>query len=238
MAEALQRLNEQLIENERLAAIGITSAKLAHEIANPLNGMGMTAKLLERHLARQGSLADEKVTSALQTMNREINHLSALLQDFRSLYRRENYNLQPTPMALVIKQVLALESPECAARRIQIEQSCPEDLPLVMADQEKLKQALLNLCKNAVEAMPNGGRLIVRASSSDDQVILEVNDTGIGIPDGIDILEPFATTKPSGTGLGLVIVRQIIAAHKGTMTYESERNRGTTFRLILPRHSV
>jgi signal transduction histidine kinase len=238
MAEALQKLHEQLIENERLAAIGTTSAKLAHEIANPLNGMAMTAKLLERHLAKQGGFADEKVSSALQTMNREIKHLSALLEDFRSLYRRENYDFQPTPLAMVIKEVLALESPECTARGIQVEESCPEDLPLVMADQEKLKQALLNLCKNAVEAMPGGGKMIVRASRSGDQVILEVKDSGIGIPNNIDILEPFATTKPSGTGLGLVIVRQIVAAHKGTMAYASEPNRGATFRLILPCHPV
>ncbi len=80
--------------------------------------------------------------------------------------------------------------------------------------------------------------MMVRARSSDDQVILEVEDTGTGIPDGIDILEPFATTKASGTGLGLVIVRQIVAAHKGTMTYASEPDRGATFRLILPQHPL
>ncbi len=238
MAEALQRLHDQLIENERLAAIGTTSAKFAHEIANPLNGMAMTAQLLERHLARQGSLSDEKIGSALQTINNEIKHLRALLDEFRSLYRRENYNFQPTLVAAVVKEVLALESPEYTVRKIQVEQECPDDLPLVMADKEKLKQALLNLCRNAAEAMPNGGKMIVRARSSGDQVILEVEDTGTGIPDGIDILEPFATTKASGTGLGLVIVRQIIAAHKGTMTYASEPGRGTIFRLILPEYPL
>jgi signal transduction histidine kinase len=238
MAEALQRLHDQLIENERLAAIGTTSAKFAHEIANPLNGMAMTTQLLQRYLARQGSLSDEKVSSALQTINNEIQHLRALLDEFRSLYRRENYNFQPTLLATVIKEVLALESPEYMGRGIQVEQACPEDLPLVMADREKLKQALLNLCRNAAEAMPNGGKMIVRVRSSGDQVILEVEDTGTGIPDGIDILEPFATTKASGTGLGLVIVRQIVAAHKGTMTYASEPDRGATFRLILPQHPL
>ncbi len=234
MAEALQKLRDQLVESERLAAIGTTSAKLAHEIANPLNGMAMTTQLLERYLAKQGDSSDPKVSSALRTINNEIKHLRALLDEFRSLYRRETYNFQPTVLATVIKEVLALESPEYAARGIQVEQSCPADLPVVMADGEKLKQALLNLCRNAAEAMANGGKMMVRARNSGDQLILEVEDTGTGIPDGIDILEPFATTKASGTGLGLVIVRQIVAAHKGTMTYTSKPHCGATFRLILP----
>lgn len=229
-----EQLQNQLIENERLAAIGVTSAKFAHEIANPLNGMAMTARLLERYLAKQGSLSDEKVSSALQTMSKEIKHLNALLNDFRSLYRRETYNLRPMPLAMVIREVLALESPEYTARKILVEQYCPEDLPLVMADKEKLKQALLNLCRNAAEAMPAGGTITVRAHSSRGQVVLEIEDTGNGIPDGIDILEPFTTTKPSGTGLGLVIVRQILAAHKGTMTYASQLGKGTVFTVTLP----
>ncbi len=229
-----KRLEDQLIERERLATIGITSAKLAHEIANPLNGMAMTARLLERYLENQGSLSNDKVRSALQIMKKEINHLNGLLNDFRSLYRRANYNLRPTSLATVIREVLTLESPEYTAGGIQVEQYCPDDLPLVMADKEKLKQALLNLCRNAAEAMPDGGKMIVRARRSGDQILLEVEDTGIGIPDGIDILEPFATTKPSGTGLGLVIVRQILAAHKGPMTYASELGKETVFTLTLP----
>ncbi|MGE5307042.1 MAG: ATP-binding protein [Alphaproteobacteria bacterium] len=238
MAEALQRLHDQVIENERLAAIGTTSAKFAHEIANPLNGIAMTATLLERNLARQGSISDEKINSALHIITDEIKDLCGLLEEFRSLCRREKYNFQPTLLAAVIKEVLALESPSYMARGIQVEQRCPEDLPLIMVDKAKLKQALLNLCRNAAEAMPDGGSMIVRARSSGDQVILEVEDTGTGIADGLDILEPFATTKVSGTGLGLVIVRQIVAAHKGTMTYASEPGRGATFRLILPQHPL
>ena len=231
-----KRLQDQLIENERLAAIGTTSAKLAHEIANPLNGMAMTAKLLERYLVRHGSVSDEKIHSALQTINNEIKRLRTLLEEFRSLYRRENYNFQPTFLSAVIKDVLALEAAEYTTRGIQVKQLCPEDLSPVMADKEKLMQALLNLCRNAAEAMPNGGKLTVRAHSSGDEAILEVEDTGTGIPDGIDILEPFATTKASGTGLGLVIVRQIVAAHKGMLAYASKPDKGAIFRLILPQY--
>ena len=103
-----------------------------------------------------------------------------------------------------------------------------------MADRDKLKQVLLNLCKNAFEAMLEGGTLTVRLHNFGEYITLEVADTGIGIPAGVDIFEPFVTTKPEGTGLGLPIVRQIIVAHSGTLTYTSEPGKGTTFTVILP----
>ncbi|MBI2988650.1 MAG: PAS domain S-box protein [Deltaproteobacteria bacterium] len=228
------RLQEELIETERLAAIGTTAAKLAHEIGNPLNGMYMTVQLLERRLARRMDAIDDTVKSSMQTLKDEITHLNQLLYEFRSLSRREKYNFRPTALAAVAAEVLDMERPRYAALGIHVEEAFPADLPLVIADSEKLKQALLNLCKNAVEAMPQGGTLVLRARNSKEQVVLEVVDTGLGIPDGVDIFEPFATTKPWGTGLGLVIVRQIVAAHEGTITYASERGKGTVFSLSLP----
>jgi PAS domain S-box-containing protein len=229
-----KRLQDQLVESERLAAIGATAAKLAHEIGNPLNGMSMAAQVLARHLAKNGCFSDERVNSTLQVINTEIKRLSALLYEFRSLYRREKYNFRPTALGSVIKGVLGLESPYYIANGIEVEMICPGDLPLIMADDEKLKQALLNLCKNAAEAMPDGGKITVRAYSSGQRIIAEVADTGVGIPDGIDILEPFTTTKASGSGLGLMIVRQIISAHGGTVTFTSDRGKGTIFTLTLP----
>jgi len=103
-----------------------------------------------------------------------------------------------------------------------------------MADQEKLAQVLLNLCKNAVEAMPRGGTLTVHGSWGGEQVSLTVSDTGVGVATGVNIFEPFTTTKETGTGLGLAIVQQIVAAHQGTITYTSESGQGATFTLILP----
>ena len=104
-----------------------------------------------------------------------------------------------------------------------------------MLDPDKMKQVILNLCKNAVEAMPQGGCLTVKGYlSSAETIVLEVSDTGIGIPEGMDIFEIFQTTKPDGTGLGLPLVSQIVSAHRGTVDYVSEPGKGTTFRLSLP----
>jgi two-component system sensor histidine kinase HydH len=108
------------------------------------------------------------------------------------------------------------------------------ELPHVRVDPEKMRQVLLNLCNNAIEAMPAGGTLILKAYARSDSLNIEVIDTGSGIPAGLDVFQPFATTKEKGTGLGLMIVRQILAAHGGSVSYESELGKGTTFRVSLP----
>jgi len=233
-----QRLQEQLVENGRLAAIGATAAKFAHEVGNPLNGMFLTAQRLERHLAGQPCYSDQAVQSTLRRLRDEISRLTHLLNEFRSLSRREQYNFQPTSLAMVAGEIFAMEAENYAAGGILVEQDFPADLPLVQADRDKLKQALWNLCKNSVEAMPQGGTLTLNAYSSGADVVLEIGDTGVGIPSGVDIFEPFTTTKSSGSGLGLVVVRQIVAAHGGNLTYTSEPGKGTAFRLTLPQAAL
>ena len=228
------RLQEQLVERERLAAIGTTAATFAHEVGNPLNSMYMAAQLLERRLAKRRDLIDGTLTTPLRNLMSEIKRLTVLLEEFRALARRQKLNLRSTSLAPLVADLLAVETPAYTARGIKVEQVFPPDLPLIVADSEKLKQVLLNLCKNATEAMPEGGTLTVRAHNSGGQVRLEVSDTGVGIPAGVDIFEPFITTKPQGTGLGLTIVRQIVSAHKGTLTYRSVPGEGTTFTLALP----
>lgn len=228
------RLQEQLVERERLAAIGTTAATFAHEVGNPLNSMYMAAQLLERRLAKRRDLIDGTLTTPLRNLMSEIKRLTVLLEEFRALARRQKLTLRSTSLAPLVADLLAVETPAYTARGIKVEQVFPPDLPLIVADSEKLKQVLLNLCKNATEAMPEGGTLTVRAHNSGGQVRLEVSDTGVGIPAGVDIFEPFITTKPQGTGLGLTIVRQIVSAHKGTLTYRSVSGEGTTFTVALP----
>ena len=234
MTERAQ-LQAQLVEKAQLAVIGETAAKVIHEIANPLNGMFMNIQLLERRVA---PAADEVVTTSIKRIGNEVSRLKSLLYDFRSLSRPESYDLRPTSLADITREVCAVESAAYVAKGIRVELAMDPSLLLVLADRAKLKQALLNLCKNAEEAMPEGGTLTLRLRASDGKVILEVCDTGIGVPEGLNLLEPFATTKPLGSGLGLVITRQIVACHHGELSYVSAPGKGTSFSLALPVHST
>jgi signal transduction histidine kinase len=121
---------------------------------------------------------------------------------------------------------------------VEVEPQLSEDLPLVMADSEKLTRVLLNLCKNALDAMPGGGRLALRCYRNENHVCLEIEDSGSGIPKQMNIFEPFVTSKPNGWGLGLAIVQQIISAHNGTIAYTSELGKGTIFKICLPIASI
>jgi hypothetical protein len=227
------RLHEQLVEKERLAAMSVTAAKLIHEIGNPLNGMSLTVKLLERYLPEREQL-DRRVLSSIDNLLKEIHRLSQLIYDFKTFAAAERYVFKPTSLAAVTAETLELEAPNYTERGIAVAQAFPADLPLVMADADKLKQVVLNLCKNAVEAMPGGGTLSLRGIQSGENVILEIIDTGVGIPSHVDIFTPFTTTKSSGTGLGLMIVRQIVSMHKGQLSYSRDGDKQTVFRLTLP----
>lgn len=229
-----KRAEQKLRDSERLATIGTTAAKIAHEIGNPLNGMATTVEILERHLAKQKDPVDDLLISAVQDLTQEISRLRSLLRELRTLARPRSLDLQPTDLAAIAAELLRREAPYYAEHNIRVEQTFAANLPLVMANNDELTQVLLNLCKNAAEAMPEGGTLTVYGVQSETQVCLEIRDTGEGVPEGINIFEPFVTTKTGGTGLGLAIVQQIVAAHEGTITYTSTPGQGTTVTLTLP----
>jgi two-component system sensor kinase FixL len=226
-------LQQQLVDSERLAVAGMTAAKLAHEIANPLNGMYVTIQLLEKKI-EQAVGDDDAIKSLLQRLAGEVERLNHLLHDFSDISRRETYALAPVNIAELVAEVVEIEADAFEQRGVRVEQSFPKNLPMVRGDRDRLMQALLNLCKNAFEAMPGGGLLILRGHCMGDEVVVEVVDSGEGIPEGLDIFEPFITTKSTGTGLGMMIVRQIIAAHSGRLSYSSEPGKGTTFEIGLP----
>ena len=229
------RLQQHAIENERLATIGAMAAKIGHELANPLNGMYLTIQLLEQRVAKRPTPVDSQITPSIKKIKDEIVRLNQLVQQFRTISRKETYEFRPTSLTELIEDVTGIERLVCTSLGIQIEHQMEPDLPALPLDSDKMKQALLNLYKNAVEAMPKGGKITVRASAFQDSVLLEISDTGVGIPPHIDVFEPFATTKKEGTGIGLVVVRQIVTAHGGRITYHSEQGKGTTFVLTLPR---
>jgi len=230
-----QTAMEKIQENDRLATIGLTAAALAHEIANPLQWMLSTVQLMQDDLANSDVPAASSWKEDLEDLRNEITRLGVMLQDFRTLARPENLNRQPLPVRALISELRKIILPQVANAGIAIDYQIPADLPPIMADADKMRQVLLNLCKNAIEATAPGGCLTVKAFAEADKMILEVIDTGSGIPEDFDVFRPFATTKKKGTGLGLMIVRQIVAAHSGSVSYSSENGKGTTFRIELPK---
>lgn len=228
------RLQEQLVERERLAAVGTVAAKLAHEIGNPLNSLSMNVQLLERRLAKSDGVRDARTSGYIRDIQGEIGRLTSLLQDFRAMSRRQRLNFQPVVLGSLVDELVGLESAEYAARGVTVATSIAPTLPAVNADAHKLKQMLLNLCKNAAEAMPGGGTLTVRARAGAGKIHIDVTDTGVGIPAGVNIFAPFVTTKAEGTGLGLSIVQQLVFAHGGDISYTSTPGQGTTFTVTLP----
>jgi two-component system, LuxR family, sensor kinase FixL len=229
------KLQEQLVERERLATIGTTAAKIGHELANPLNGLSLTIQLLQQRLSKLRNPPDSQVMATIQRLKNEISRLNQLASQFRTISRRENYDLQPTELAGLIDDVIKIQQPHLAQLNIEVEQFIPADLPTVAVDKDKIKQALLNLVKNAAEAMPGGGKINIGVSTNQEGVFIDITDTGTGIPPDIDAFEPFLTTKKDGTGIGLVIVRQIVVAHGGKISYRSRPGESTTFRIELPR---
>jgi len=227
------RLQEKLVENERLAAIGNTAAKIAHEIANPLNGIYLTLQLIEHRLSRRQE-PGEVVLSSLVRVKKEIARLNQLVQEFRTLARQQRYDFRPMHLAGLIADVVDLQQPSFEANGIFVECKVPADAPAIPVDEDRFKQALLNLLKNAAEAMPAGGVISIEVKPGNEDVTLEISDTGLGIAPDLDVFAPFVTTKKEGTGLGLLIVKQIVAAHGGEISFDSERGKGTTFRLTLP----
>jgi signal transduction histidine kinase len=209
---------------------------IAHELAGPLNGMLMSVDLIVKYLEANPRAADE-IGDLPTILESEIKRLALLLKELRSSRVLGDVNLQPTALPAEIRELLALQSEYYEQGRIQINRYGPVDLPRIMADRSKLRQVLLNLCKNAVEAMPNGGTLTLRSYTSEEWVCLDISDTGEGIPETMRVFEPAVTNKPQSSGLGLAIVREIVRQHKGTVSYTTQRGKGTTFHLKFPIHA-
>lgn len=220
-------------ERERLAVLGTTASVFAHEIANPLNGISLSLQLVEKAIERK-EMDVSFLRGAVRNAIREIGRLGSLLNEFRSFGLPQTLDLQPTDPTRLVEEFLAVELIAYRAAGITVKLEFESDLPPAMLDAGKIKQVILNLCKNAIEAMREGGCLTLKAYRSGWMVVLEISDTGIGVPDGLNIFELFKTTKSGGSGLGLPLVRQIVSAHNGTIDYTSEPGCGTTFKVCLP----
>jgi PAS domain S-box-containing protein len=234
IAEERRHAAETDRANDRLATVALAATALAHEIANPLQWMLSTVQLMQEDLAGGDTTAMASWKQQLGEFRGEIGRLASMLQDFGTLARPENLALAAVPLPALMSELRKIILPQLVTAGIAVDYEIPDDLPFIHGDADKMKQVLANLCKNAIEATSAGGTLTIKASAESENVIIEIVDTGTGIPEGFDIFKPFATTKERGSGLGLTIVRQIVAAHGGSITYQSDKGKGTTFRITLP----
>jgi signal transduction histidine kinase len=227
-----QEMLRRALRAERLAAVGTLAAGLAHEVRNPLNSAALQLEVLQRRLAKNEAVRDATlpVTTAISD---EIRRLERLVTEFLSFARPSPLELHPTALAQLCAEELAFSAPEAEAAGVEVVQEIASDLPSLQVDPQRLRQVLRNLVRNAVEAMPDGGRLTVRARRAGDSVEIDVADTGVGFGDESPIFDAFFTTKAKGTGLGLSIVHRIVSDHRGTVSVRS-RPGDTCFTISLP----
>lgn len=228
-----QVVQQKAQDSQQIAVLRTAAAVFAHEIANPLNVVSTCMQILqtenERHKDRD--LVQEMIESA----SSEIERLTRLLNDFRSFARPQAIDFRPTQIRKVIEEALDLYTAALSARGIAVDLDL-QTLPALMLDSDKMREAILNVLKNAEEAMPGGGRLTIRGHVREEENVaaVEVSDTGTGVPAGVDVFQLFVTTKPGASGLGLPIAAQIIAAHGGRIQRIPEPGPGTTFEILLP----
>jgi len=229
----LEQAQHSIVRSERLAAIGTVAASLAHEVRNPLNSINLQLVQLTRRVARCDETLRAGLSSLLETARREIARLDGLVEEFLSLASVDRVSLVPSDPDAVVRESLALMGPLARERGIEVREELEGAPRPIVIDGAKIKQVLVNLIRNAIEAMPGGGVLTVATQGAPGSFVIRVADTGVGIEPDLDVFDLFLTTKKSGTGLGLAIARRIVEAHGGTLSYESEPGKGTTFSIVL-----
>jgi PAS domain S-box-containing protein len=224
---------QKLREKENFAAISAAASLLAHEVGNPLNGISATAQLLEHFLTRENLPSGHAILSSVHDLKSEIGRLTVLLNEFKKITGPQKLVLAPVNMKLLLHQLVAVIEKRELRQKIGVSFECAPDLPVLNGDEDKLGEALVNVLDNAVEAMPHGGRLEIKAYTCDESVCIDVMDTGVGIPENFNAFDLFSSTKPYGIGLGLFMAQQIVLAHDGAITYSSTPGQGTTFHLTI-----
>ncbi|RKH04011.1 hybrid sensor histidine kinase/response regulator [Corallococcus sp. CA053C] len=220
---------------EKLAAVGTLTAGLSHEIRNPLNAAGLQLTVLERRVRRLDAAVQGPLLEPLMLVRDEIRRLDHILEDFLQFARPREFQSDAVEVAPLLERVRSLLSGQAEERDVALEVE-PTRVVVVRGDEERLRQVLLNLALNALQAAPPGGRVCFSASTQGDEVALCVDDNGPGIPADVQarLFEPFFTTKASGSGLGLSIVHAIVTQHGGTIAVEAGPLGGARFTVRLP----
>ena len=231
-----RRTEQQTIESERLNALTLLAAGVAHEIGNPLNSLNIHLQLIEREARKLDGAKGAELQESVEVARAEINRLDSIITQFLRAIRPTRPQLRPENINTIVEEAVRFFALEIKDRDIVVEQELRSDLPLLELDRDQMKQAFYNVIKNSFEAMKSRGILRIRTDLDESHVIVRFTDTGGGISaENLSrVFEPYFTTKTSGTGLGLLIVRRIVREHGGELSIESSEGQGLTLTIRLP----
>ena len=232
----LQAAQKQLIHSERLAALGEMSAKIAHEINNPLGIMKNYLLMIKRAKTKPAEAA-----KYLEIVGQEIDRVTSIVKEMINFHRPQNVEFKIINVLPVLDGVIEFLSPQLKNKDIEIIKKYSPDCPRVEASADNLKQVFINVIMNSMDAMPDGGKIEIAANKFHDKLQLQICDSGCGVPEEVlpSIFEPFFTTKDEsqGTGLGLAVCADIIKKHNGTINFRN-RDKGACVEIIIPAAKV
>jgi signal transduction histidine kinase len=231
-----RRSTEKTIESERFNALTLLAAGVAHEIGNPLNSLHIHLQLMERKVRKLDGKVKEELQEAIAISRAEITRLDSIVTQFLQAIRPSKPILHPENVNGIVEEALRFFAPEIADRDIVVEAELRPDLPPIELDRDQMKQAFYNVIKNSFEAMKRRGILRIRTDMDGTHVNVSFTDTGGGMSaESLSrVFEPYFTTKSSGSGLGLLIVRRIVREHGGEMAIESNEGKGLTLTIRIP----
>src|SRR5947208_246606 len=231
-----RRTAQQTIESERFNALTLLAAGVAHEIGNPLNSLHIHLQLMERKVHDLEDGAKAELQESIDIARAEVNRLDSIVTQFLRAIRPSKPQLNPENVNTIVEEAVRFFAPEIQDRDVVVEQRLRSDLPLLQIDRDQMKQAFYNVIKNSLEAMKRRGTLHIHTDMDDTHVLIRFIDTGSGMSaESLGrVFEPYFTTKPAGTGLGLLIVRRIVREHGGELSIQSSQGKGLTLTIRLP----
>jgi len=232
----LQAAQQELLVAERMATVGRLSLKVAHEVRNPIAAIELNAELLQDIVRGRPGVDTDEATGLVAAIRDQVNTLDALTEEYLAFARFPKPHFEDESINHLLEELAAFVRPVATRQGLTIHVATDPSVPMMEIDRGLLRQAILNLVKNGMEALSRGGALTIESRCEAAAVEIAVSDTGAGIPAAVAerLFEPFFTTKPQGTGLGLSITRQIIEEHGGELAWHNREGAGATFTIRLP----